>query len=258
MEWQSKKLRDNNVVLLKASLSQLFGEEAGVEAYQECVSEFAGSVPDEEIIKVIWTSMVGSLNTVGKNQMQMLQMIIKQVKLNKPLFEAYTNSMKRELALLNCLQVTCYEDSKLLKVCISGFQSTAFKSRVPFAALCVSSLRSRQCFAAVVPAWTCSAYTIASCRYATHRDVCLLGARALRSCGCRRWRRIHRQCVVHLLWLVMLIVHAMESPIPCNELLRVHCVLYPPLHGRRCIACHQQVCYYIACGAAWCKPTKRV
>ena len=76
----------------------------------------------EEIIKVIWTSMVGSINTVGKNQMQMLQMIVKLIKQNKALLEAHTKSFKLELALLNCLQVTCYEDSKLLKVrtsCVS-------------------------------------------------------------------------------------------------------------------------------------------
>jgi hypothetical protein len=119
VEWQSKKLRENNVVLLKAHLEQLFNEDAGKEAYMESVKEYSESVPGEEIIKVIWTSMVGSINTVGKNQMQMLQMIVKLTKQNKELFEAYTKSLKLELALLNCLQVTCYEDSKLLKVCTS-------------------------------------------------------------------------------------------------------------------------------------------
>ena len=48
--------------------------------------------------------------------MQMLQMIVKLIKQNKALLEAYSTSLKLELALLNCLQVTCYEDSKLLKV----------------------------------------------------------------------------------------------------------------------------------------------
>jgi hypothetical protein len=116
VEWQSKKLRDNSVVVLKANLQHLFTEDAGPEAYAECVKEYADSVPAEEIIKVIWTSMVASVNTVGKNQMQLLQMILKSIKQNKALLETYTSSLKLELALLNCLQVTCYEDSKLLKV----------------------------------------------------------------------------------------------------------------------------------------------
>ena len=115
VEWQSKKLRDNNATLLKAHLSQLFNDDAGTQAYLDCVKEYEESVPPEEAIRVIWASMVGSINTVGKNQMQMLQMIVKMAKQNKPLLEAYTKSLKQELALLNCLQVTCYEDSKLLK-----------------------------------------------------------------------------------------------------------------------------------------------
>ena len=45
VEWQSKKLRDNNTVLLQATLSQLFGEEAGTEAYMECVREYTDTVP---------------------------------------------------------------------------------------------------------------------------------------------------------------------------------------------------------------------
>lgn len=116
VEWQSKKLRENNVSVLKATLEQLFVQDEGTDAYLECVKEYSATVPGEELIKVIWTCMVGSVNTVGKNQMQLLQMIVKTIKQNKELLEKYTTSLKLELALLNCLQVTCYEDSKLLKV----------------------------------------------------------------------------------------------------------------------------------------------
>lgn len=116
VEWQTRKLRENNVVQLQERLQHLFAEEAGVEAYRECVAEYAATVPGENVVRVIWTSLVGSINQVGKNQMQLLQMILKAIKQNKALLEEHTKSLKLELALLNCIQVTCYEDSKLLKV----------------------------------------------------------------------------------------------------------------------------------------------
>lgn len=116
MEWQSRKLRENDVAKLQGRLHGLFAEDAGVDAYRECVNEFTGTVPDEVIVRVVWTSLVGSINQVGKNQMQLLQMIIKAIKQNKALLQEHTKTLKLELALLNCIQVTCYEDSKLLKV----------------------------------------------------------------------------------------------------------------------------------------------
>ena len=115
VDWQLKKQRDNNVTELKANLESLFAEDQGTDAYLACVKDYKNRVPEEEIVKVIWTCLVGSVNTVGKNQMQLMQMILKAIKSNKALLEAYTTSLKLELALLNALQVTCYEDSKLLK-----------------------------------------------------------------------------------------------------------------------------------------------
>jgi hypothetical protein len=128
VEWQSRKLRENDVAKLQGRLQGLFSQDADSETYQECVSDFSGAVPEEDIVRVIWTSLVGSINQVGKNQMQLMQMIIKAIKQNKPLLQEHTKTLKLELALLNCIQVTCYEDSKLLKV-----RSTkAPESIVPF------------------------------------------------------------------------------------------------------------------------------
>eukprot|EP01025_Chloroclados_australasicus_P008738 TRINITY_DN13199_c0_g2_i2.p1 TRINITY_DN13199_c0_g2~~TRINITY_DN13199_c0_g2_i2.p1 ORF type:complete len:506 (-),score=54.46 TRINITY_DN13199_c0_g2_i2:193-1710(-) len=116
VEWQSKRAQQQSVDTLRAMLGQLFAEEAGVDAYMECVAEHSEKCPPEEIVRVLWAVMVNSLNMVGKNQMQLLQMIVRSLKNNKKLLEKYANSAKLELALLNCVQVTCYEDNKLLKV----------------------------------------------------------------------------------------------------------------------------------------------
>jgi hypothetical protein len=117
-------LQENSIVQLENELMALFHEEAGVEACLECVKELGAQCPPEEVVKVIWSVIIKSINMVGKNQMQLLQMILKVTKNNKALLESCTTSLKLELALLSCVQVTCYEDSKLLKV--RAMQSTLF------------------------------------------------------------------------------------------------------------------------------------
>jgi hypothetical protein len=116
VEWQTKKLQENSLSQLEGELLAQFQEEEGAEVYLNTVKEHSSKIEPEDIIRVIWKVMIKSLNMVGKNQMQLLQMIVKSLKTNKPLIAEYTKSMKQELALLNCVQVTCYEDSKLLKV----------------------------------------------------------------------------------------------------------------------------------------------
>ena len=87
-----------------------------MDTYISTVKEHSSKVDPEDLIRVIWKVMIKAVNMVGKNQMQLLQMIVRSLKSNKLLIEENTKSMKQELALLNCVQVTCYEDSKLLKV----------------------------------------------------------------------------------------------------------------------------------------------
>jgi hypothetical protein len=116
VEWQSKKIQENSLAQLEGELLQQFEHEDGVDAYMATVKEHSSKVEPEDLIRVIWKVMIRATNMVGKNQMQLLQMIVRSLKANKKLIEENTKTMKQELALLNCVQVTCYEDSKLLKV----------------------------------------------------------------------------------------------------------------------------------------------
>lgn len=116
MEWQSKRIQENSLAQLEGELLQQFEHDDGVEVYIATVKEHSAHVDPEDTIRVIWKVMIRAVNMVGKNQMQLLQMIVRSLKANKLLIEENTKSMKQELALLNCVQVTCYEDSKLLKV----------------------------------------------------------------------------------------------------------------------------------------------
>eukprot|EP00892_Ulva_mutabilis_P007334 jgi/Ulvmu1/4973/UM207_0017.1 len=116
VQWQLKNMQEESLAQLEGELLAQFQDDAGVEAYIDTVKQHSGSIAAEDVTRVIWTVMIQSLNMIGKNQMQLLQMILKSMKTNKALLVEFTKSAKQELALLNCVQVTCYEDSKLLKI----------------------------------------------------------------------------------------------------------------------------------------------
>lgn len=121
MDWQNKKVQENCITELRAQLLELFqadddNDDNGLAAKLECVKENTDKISGEEVVKVVWAVIVQTQNSVGKNQMQIFQMLVKAIKENLPLLQAITKSMKHELTLMNCIQTSCYEDSKLLKV----------------------------------------------------------------------------------------------------------------------------------------------
>ena len=120
VDWQTKKVQDNVLVQLHSTLLELFQAEEGVEAYLDAVKAVGDRLPKEEIVRVVWSVMMQTLNLIGKNQVQVLQIIVRQIKAHLPLLKLHTTSAKLELQLLNCVQISCYEDNKLLKVCASA------------------------------------------------------------------------------------------------------------------------------------------
>jgi hypothetical protein len=82
VDWQSKKVQENSVSALHAALMETFGG-GDAEASAAAVAEHGALVPPEERVRVIWTVLVKSMNTVGKNQLQIQQMILRSIKANK-------------------------------------------------------------------------------------------------------------------------------------------------------------------------------
>lgn len=137
VQWQLKNMQEKSLAQLEGELLAQFQDDTGVEAYIETVKQHSGTVAAEDVTRVIWTVLIQSLNMIGKNQMQLLQMILKSMKANKALLVEFTKTAKQELALLNCVQVTCYEDSKLLKV--ASFCCFGIPSRLPSSRMGLSS-----------------------------------------------------------------------------------------------------------------------
>ncbi|KAG2495158.1 hypothetical protein HYH03_006766 [Edaphochlamys debaryana] len=73
------------------------------------------NLPDAEVLRVSWLAVMKSINLTGKNQQQITQALVQKLKAYGKLFAAFATNSKSELALLNTIQVFCYEDTRMLK-----------------------------------------------------------------------------------------------------------------------------------------------
>mmetsp|Transcript_22873 Transcript_22873/g.58315 ORF Transcript_22873/g.58315 Transcript_22873/m.58315 type:complete len:424 (-) Transcript_22873:283-1554(-) len=73
-------------------------------------------LPESEVLHVTWVALMKSINMTGKNQQQIMQGVVAQIKKYHKLLSTFATSGKLELALLVTVQVQCYEDNRLLKL----------------------------------------------------------------------------------------------------------------------------------------------
>lgn len=73
-------------------------------------------LPGDRLVGVIWSSVMENGDWSAKNQQQSHLNALKHVQSWARLLEQYATSAKLELALLNAIQVFCYEDAKVMKL----------------------------------------------------------------------------------------------------------------------------------------------
>lgn len=108
VEWQAKKIQADSVTELHSALYEVFGGNEGLEAAQAVVAEGGKAVPPEERVRVMWTAMIKSMNTIGKNQLQIQQMILRSLKMYK------ARTSLRDLRYLRPLLRACRLIAQLL------------------------------------------------------------------------------------------------------------------------------------------------
>lgn len=121
VEHNNKKVAEKQLEGLKTELTEMITQDPPTPV-DECLAaikakktEFA--LADSELVKIIFTVLIDAISTVGKNGQQILSLILKQIKINAKLLTSFsTTSGRVESALINHVQVYCYEDSKLLKL----------------------------------------------------------------------------------------------------------------------------------------------
>eukprot|EP00210_Caulerpa_lentillifera_P009685 g9240.t1 len=118
VQWYKKKVIDVKTSELKESLKELLEDDVTSDEVLDFVKEKAtdGELPNEEVLKVVWDVLINSINMAGKNTQQMTQLLSRTLQTHCRLLSHYASSPKLEAALLVIVQVSCYEDTRLLKL----------------------------------------------------------------------------------------------------------------------------------------------
>lgn len=122
VEYNQKKLHDANIQELKCMIKEMTNGDdqlksadiivAVKEKMQECDFEAL------DVIKCCYLGIVeGTLDTAGsKNTQQTQYAVLKNLKFYRKLLLEFCTSARLESALMVTIQITCYEDSRLLKL----------------------------------------------------------------------------------------------------------------------------------------------
>lgn len=120
VEYNSLKVAEKHLSELAGQLTEMVAADAPLPV-ADCIAfckarrdEWA--LPDAEVVKVLWSTLIGVVPLGGKNAQQITAAIQKQMRTYQKLLATFTTTARAEAALLNHVQVYCYEDSKLLKL----------------------------------------------------------------------------------------------------------------------------------------------
>ena len=120
VDFQARKVADAHVADLRAAVDDMVcadppHDPADVLRAVEARQAETG-LADADVVRVLWSSVVASVPTQGRNAAQVLAAVAKVVRFYKPLLARYVATARGEGALLVHAQVTCYENPKLLKL----------------------------------------------------------------------------------------------------------------------------------------------
>ena len=120
VEWSTRRDLDAKVLDLQEGVVEMMGADPAHSA-AEVISyvkakKLEYAVPDQDVARVLWVSLVKTVNMTGKNAQQIMQGIIAKVRAYHKVLSAFVTNARLELALLVTVQVLCYEDNRLLKI----------------------------------------------------------------------------------------------------------------------------------------------
>lgn len=120
VEWNNKRMVEVRINELLESLTDMITSDPPASPAEALAFVKAkkqeNALPDSEVIRVVWTALLKSVNLTGKNQQQIMQAIVVKIKSYHKMLSTFATNGKLELALLINVQVQCYEDNRLLKI----------------------------------------------------------------------------------------------------------------------------------------------
>ncbi|KAK9817341.1 hypothetical protein WJX74_003121 [Apatococcus lobatus] len=120
VDYTKKKVAEVHLEELKASMTEMLAADPPFPVAELISAAKAKKAEwqllDADIVKTIWVVLVGTVPTTGKNVQQIKVAMLKTVKTYSKLLNTFANSARAEASLINQVQISCYEDSKMLKV----------------------------------------------------------------------------------------------------------------------------------------------
>ena len=127
VSWWRKRYTDTRLKELKEAVGEAFVEGAPVQEVVDMVKAKRkdGALPDSELAGCLWDALLATLDTVGKNQQQVSNAVVRALRQWAKVLAVPVNTPKLEMELMYAIQTSCYDDPALIK----AGSPTAFRLR---------------------------------------------------------------------------------------------------------------------------------
>jgi len=117
-EWYIKRQQANTRESIISAIKDLRSSEESNEEIASFVKQAQSEtpLPDIDLIQTLWQGFMISVDWNAARPDQVETLAVKELTTFSPLLEPYCTSGKTQVALINTIQVHCYEDTRVIKV----------------------------------------------------------------------------------------------------------------------------------------------
>ncbi|CCO27198.1 40S ribosomal protein S5 [Rhizoctonia solani AG-1 IB] len=113
-DWYTKKQTSALKTQLIAQLKQMCENEEPPETIIAAIREHQAALPEAELVQVIWQGLMASVDWSARAD-QIEGLALREVTKYAPIIEPFCNTGKSQVALINVVQVYCYDDTRIIK-----------------------------------------------------------------------------------------------------------------------------------------------
>ncbi|KAF8608924.1 ARM repeat-containing protein [Ceratobasidium sp. AG-I] len=115
-DWYAKKQSSVLKTELVAQLKEMCENEEPTESIVAAIREHQSrsAIPEAELVQVIWQGLMASVDWSARAD-QIEGLALREVSKYAPIIEPFCTGPKTEVALINVVQVYCYEDTRVIK-----------------------------------------------------------------------------------------------------------------------------------------------
>ncbi|CAE6414088.1 unnamed protein product [Rhizoctonia solani] len=113
-EWYTKKQSSALKTQLIAQLKEMCENEESPETIIASIRGHQAALPETELVQVIWQGLMASVDWSARAD-QIEGLALREVTKYAPIIEPFCNTGKSQVALINVVQVYCYDDTRVIK-----------------------------------------------------------------------------------------------------------------------------------------------